>query len=95
MTGESQFELLRVEPYSILNFIIWIWFILAILITQIVFMNVLIAIISDTFDRVWEQRETYILSSQADILEDWLDVIHPEQEKMRRKLFMFIIEPTF
>ena len=75
MTGESQFEFLRVEPYSILNFIIWIWFIFAILITQIVFMNVLIAIISDTFDRVWEQRETYILSSQADILEDWLDVI--------------------
>lgn len=58
-------------------------------------MNVLIAIISDTFDRVWEQRQTYILSSQADILQDWLNVIPQESNQLRQQLYMYIVEPTF
>ena len=60
-------------------------------------MNVLIAIISDTFDKVWEQHETYILSSQANILEDWLAIIPNKSSKnyQKRNLYMYIIEPTF
>ena len=62
--------------------------------TQIVFLNVLIAIISDTFDRVWEQRLTYILSSQADVLQDWLFVIEYDPDSLKT-LYMYIITPTF
>ena len=77
MTGESLFEerVIETDSLQIINITVWIWFIAAVLVTQIVFMNVLIAIISDTFDRVWEQRQTYILNSHADILQDWLNVI--------------------
>ena len=68
MTGESDVGNYYLESQLALNIVIWFWFCCAVLMTQIVFMNVLIAIISDTFDRVWEQRQTYIRSSQADIL---------------------------
>lgn len=56
------------EDDAELTMIVWFWFMGAILMTQIVFLNILIAIISDTFDRVWDSRQTYILSSQADVL---------------------------
>ena len=78
---------------EILTYIIWIWFIGAVLMTQIVFLNVLIAIISDTFDRVWEQRLMQILNSQADILEDWLNII-PHDPMSHQNLYMYIVTPT-
>ena len=54
MTGESDTGTYYIQSELVLNIFIWFWFVCAVLMTQIVFMNVLIAIISDTFDRVWE-----------------------------------------
>ena len=95
MTGESNVNPFYLESQLALTLVIWFYFCLTVLMTQIVFMNVLIAIIADTFDRVWEQRQTYILSSQADILQDWLNVIPPDDIKNRPTLYMYIVEPTF
>ena len=75
MVGEPYFGNYYIEEAPLLTCTLWIWFLMAILMSNIVFLNVLIAIISDTFDRVWEHRQTYILSSQADILCDWINVI--------------------
>lgn len=67
---------------------------MAILMTNIIFLNLLIAIISDTFDRVWEHRQTYILSSQADILCDWINVIEREKDG-QKNLYMYMVTRTF
>merc|ERR1712062_287684 len=61
MIGSPQFDKFYIEEDNFLTTVLWIWFLMAIVMTNIIFLNVLIAIISDTFDRVWEQRETYIL----------------------------------
>ena len=63
MIGSPQFDKFYIEEDNFLTTVLWIWFLMAIVMTNIIFLNVLIAIISDTFDRVWEQRETYILDS--------------------------------
>ena len=54
MAGEYEQEKYYMQNDGFLTMIVWFWFICAIFITQIVFLNILIAIISDTFDRVWE-----------------------------------------
>ena len=93
LAGEYENEKYSMEDDAELTMIVWFWFMGAILMTQIVFLNILIAIISDTFDRVWDSRQTYILSSQADVLQDWLDVI--KHTGNIKKLYMYIIKPTF
>ena len=94
MGGEYEHEKLYIKDDAFLNIQVWLWFLVSIIMTQIVFLNVLIAIISDTFDRVWEQRLTYILSSQADVLQDWLFVIEYDPDSLKT-LYMYIITPTF
>ena len=62
--------------------------------TNIIFLNVLIAIISDTFERVWEHRQMYILSSQADILCDWINVIEREKDE-EKNLYLYMVTRAF
>ena len=56
MIGEPDDDLFYMQESTAYSYILWIWFLLAIVMTNIVFLNVLIAIISDTFERVWDQR---------------------------------------
>lgn len=56
MAGEYEQDRYYIRSKPGLTIVIWVWFACAILMTQVVFLNVLIAIISDTFDRVWEQH---------------------------------------
>lgn len=94
MAGEYDEGRYYIEEQKAMTIMNWLWFLSAIVMSQIVFLNVLIAIISDTFDRVWEQRQTYILSSQANILQDWLNVFKHDTE-VEKNLYMYIIVPTF
>ena len=50
-------------------------FIVSTIFTQIIFLNMLIAIMSDTFDRVTEVREQSGLREKIDILADFVHVI--------------------
>lgn len=95
MVGEFHYMDYNENGVSIqFQIVLWIWFILALVITQIVFLNTLIAIISETFERVWDQRKQIIISSQADLLCDWLSL-----RKMMRgsqdnnEQFLFLVEP--
>ena len=78
-----------------MTLVLWAWFLLTLLMTQIVFLNILIAIISDTFDRVWELKWTYIYKSQADILVDWLYVIRAHALDRHDEYYMYVVTPTF
>ena len=50
-------------------------FIVSTIFTQVIFLNMLIAIMSDTFDRVTEVREQSGLREKIDILADFVHVI--------------------
>lgn len=91
MTGTTTPEAYYISEKPEFTTFMWVWLILAIVMTNIVFMNVLIAIISDTFARVWEQRATYILSSQAYMISDWLTVI-PEPDNLN-DVYLYMVTP--
>ena len=68
-------------------------FINTLIFTQIVFLNTLIAIISDTFERVWDKKSQIILSSKADLLLDWLSIRGLIKIDVNEQ-FLFVVEPT-
>ena len=74
--------------------IAWGVFCLATLITQIVFLNLLIAIMGDTFERVTESREQSALVEKIRILADYVFVVPREdQSKKTKNRFLFAILP--
>lgn len=54
--------------------LLWAWFFLGLMVTQIIFLNTLIAIISDTFDRVWCLKSLIATRAKADLLCEWLSL---------------------
>ena len=65
MLGAAETETFENHPFSILCFVL---FLIATIITHITFLNMLIAIMSDTFDRVIDLRPTLSLKNQIMIL---------------------------
>ena len=57
MVGEFHYQTYNSTSDTEFSIILWLWFVTALIVTQILFLNTLIAIISETFDRVWDQRK--------------------------------------
>ena len=74
--------------------LVWIVFILTTFITQITFLNMLIAIMGDTFARVSEVKEQSALQEKIKILSDYVIIVEGESETnglLNR--FLFSIKP--
>lgn len=56
--GEFQIDEFSGNPQSKL---LWFYFILATMITQVIFMNTLIAILGDTYERIMDKKEQYAI----------------------------------
>lgn len=63
--GEFSLDPFLVESEQNSKYLIWSYFLLATLITNITFLNVLIAIISDTYARITEAKERYALMQRT------------------------------
>ena len=68
-------------------------FIITVVISQITFLNMLIAIMSDTFEKVIEQRPTFSLKNKLMILADMECVINAKEEDDDSKVFLYVIMP--
>ena len=74
--------------------IAWILFCIATMITQIMFLNMLIAIMGDTFDRNTEAKAQSALVEKIRILADFVYVVPAESiEKGTLSRFLFAIRP--
>ena len=74
--------------------IVWIVFIATTFITQITFLNMLIAIMGDTFARVSEVKEQSALKEKIEILSDYVVVVERESlEKENLSRYIFAIKP--
>ena len=74
--------------------IVWIVFIATTFITQITFLNMLIAIMGDTFARVSEVKEQSALKEKIEILSDYVIVVERESlENDNLSRFIFAIKP--
>lgn len=70
------------------------FFVATTFITQITFLNMLIAIMGDTFDRVSEVKEQSALSEKIAILSDYVIIVKRESvETGTKSKFIFAITP--
>ena len=89
--GEFNFENFADQPNSAMCFG---FFIAATFITQILMLNMLIAIMGDTFERVIENRDVNATKTKLELMCDLVSTLQqttkPGEEK---KYFMFIVQP--
>lgn len=75
--GLGEFEMLDnndagSDNMQTIKVLIWIYFMLATLITQIILFNTLIAIISDTYGRIMDKRTYYSVKAKTEIYSDFM-----------------------
>ena len=68
-------------------------FILTVIISQITFLNMLIAIMSDTFEKVIEQKPTFSLKNKLMSLAAMESVIRTNEEAEDSKVFLYVVMP--
>lgn len=71
--------------------IVWLLFVAATFLSQITILNMLIAIMGDTFGRVYEQQDQAALKEQFIILKDFVKLLHSSEVEDK---FMFVAQPT-
>ena len=70
-------------------------FIITVIISRITFLNMLIAIMSDTFEKVIEQRPTFSLKNKLMTLAAMESVIRSkESDDDHSKVFLYVITPV-
>ena len=69
------------------------FFILATFFTEITMLNMLIAIMGDTFDKVTEMREVHSRRTKLKILGDYIDCYHYNKRYNGKTPFMFVAKP--
>ena len=74
------------------NILIFIYFILATFLTQIMFMNMLIAIMSETYSRVSEAKERSSLMERTRLYADFLWCINLSKELEGMK-YLYVVRP--
>lgn len=73
--------------------ILWILFIVATFLSQITILNMLIAIMGDTFDSVYENKAQAALKEKISILKDFVAIVGIEKRDTVSK-FIFAATPT-
>ena len=77
------------------DYIVWMVFIATTFITQITFLNMLIAIMGDTFDRASEVKEQSALKEKIEILADYVVVVGRESVAGKNlDEFIFAVMPA-
>ena len=76
MLGLGEFETDGFES-SNQTAMLWVYFSMATFLTQIIFINTLIAILADTYGRIMDQKQKFALKQRAQIYSDYLHLISP------------------
>jgi len=74
----------------------WVVFILATLISQVIMFNTLIAILGDTFSRIMEKRVHYSIKAKAEMYADfmyWVRNINCFNDFTRSK-YLYVVRPV-
>ena len=74
--------------------LLWSLFIFTTFISQITFLNMLIAIMGDTFDRVMDQKPTYSLKNKLMLMASMKSIIGSQEKEDESKIFLYVIQPV-
>lgn len=72
---------------------VWVFFLMATLIIQLLFLNVLIAIMGDTFDRVSSEQKQSSMSEKAKLIRDFFWVIDYQSVYQQQK-YVYVVSQT-
>ena len=87
--GEFTIDAFDDEPQV---YLCYIFFLSATFFTQITFLNMLIALMGDTYGKVMESQETYQLLTQRSIMGDYTALIDDQVDPDDFRPFLFIIQ---
>ena len=75
---------------------LYILFVFTTFITQVTFLNMLIAIMGDTFDKVIDNRPTYSLKNKLMLMADMQSIIAQETDATTAdsNVFLYVIQPS-
>lgn len=89
--GQFDLENFADQPES---YLCYIFFLLATFITQVVMLNMLIAIMGDTFERVIENRDVNAIKTKLQLIGDLVATLEQKSsEEEMKKRFMFVVKP--
>lgn len=71
--------------------LLYVYFFLATFLCQIVFFNVLIAVLSEEYSTRWANREAYALQEQTHIFSDYIWLLKYE---LPSKPYFYVVEPA-
>ena len=74
--------------------LVLVLFLLAISFMQVVMLNMLIAIMADTFGNATELKEVYTIKSRLQILSDSTEIIHEELSIEEDSTYMIVMRPV-
>jgi hypothetical protein len=75
------------------HYLIWFYFLIAIVVTNVAFFNILIAIVSDSYERIMESKERSHLMQQVEITSEFIDFITFDEE-ITASPYLYFIEPV-
>ena len=75
------------------SYLCYIFFVMATFITQLTMLNMLIAIMGDTFERVIENRDVNATRTKLELMSDLVSTLQQTTEEEETKYFMFIAQP--
>ncbi len=70
------------------------FFFAATFISQITMLNMLIAVMGDTFDRVMENKDINSIKSKLELVADLVAILDNRDDKYNQKIFFFMVEPV-
>ena len=73
--------------------IIYVFFVLATFFTEITFLNMIIAIMSDVYDRLRETKHIQALQVKLEMVSDYAGLIQDEERKQDDQVFLFVVTP--
>ena len=88
--GEFNFDNFAVHPQTGLCFF---FFVMATFVTQIAMLNMMIAIMADTFERVIENRIVNATKMKLDLMSDMFATLSHTSKKDENQVFMFRVHP--
>ncbi len=80
-------------PGNAVKYMVWLYFIAATIITNVNFFSLLIAIVSDTFERITESRQFYAIMQRTEIFSDFISMIQIEP-LIKDSRFLYVMQPV-
>ena len=80
-------------PGNAVKYMVWLYFIAATIITNVDFFSLLIAIVSDTFERITESRQFYAIMQRTEIFSDFISMIQIEP-LITDNRFLYVMQPV-